>query len=213
MNGTAVESSVKDLSRRYADSCRSSFWQRVFQAELDYLLGHLNGVRDILSLGCGPAVLEHALAEHGFHVMGTDISHDILRDTPEGLKKVVANGEHMPFPNASFDAVVSVVSLQFIKNYQGAIEEMARVLRADGRVIAMLLHPESLFFKAKFRDPHSYISQLQHRDLQVIGNKMAGHFDVCAEYFPGIRDNEVFQSSDAAEAALLVMTGTKKTPG
>ena len=41
---------------KYLDSCKSDFWREIFKAELEYILSHLNGAKDVLSVGCGPAV-------------------------------------------------------------------------------------------------------------------------------------------------------------
>ncbi|MBV5349824.1 hypothetical protein JZU71_01300, partial [bacterium] len=37
---------------RYLKSCRSEFWQKVFEAELGYLLQQLKPEDEILSVGC-----------------------------------------------------------------------------------------------------------------------------------------------------------------
>ncbi len=48
-------------TERYLKSCVSDFWQQVFATELDYLLQHLKPEDEILSVGCGPAMLERML--------------------------------------------------------------------------------------------------------------------------------------------------------
>ena len=48
---------------KYLQSCKSDFWKEVFEAELEYILRQLRGVKDVLSVGCGPAIIEAGLAE------------------------------------------------------------------------------------------------------------------------------------------------------
>jgi len=118
----------------------------------------------------------------------------------------------MPFCESSFDAAVYVVSLQFIEDYRRAIEKTARVLRPHGRLIAMLLNPDSAFFERKRRDPDSYMRGIEHAATKDIESAIAEEFDVQTEYFLGVRDDAVFESRDATEAALYVITGVKRPP-
>jgi hypothetical protein len=52
-------------------SCEPDFWQNVFRAEADYLLRHLRDGQTVLSVGCGPAVVESFLSRRG--VNGTTL--------------------------------------------------------------------------------------------------------------------------------------------
>jgi SAM-dependent methyltransferase len=198
--------SPKDIER-YRQSCRTEFWQEIFRAEVDYLLQQLEGTKDVLSIGCGPAIIERSLNEHGFHITGLDVSREALNRAPDGVRMVLAPAENMPLPKSSFDAVIYVASLQFIADYRKAIEEAARVLRPDGKVIVMLLNPQSTFFKDRFRDPGSYVSKIRHTDLKAMEDVIVGSFAVRTEYFLGVKDNEVFESANAADAALYVILG------
>ena len=195
---------------RYLQSCRTEFWQGIFQFEIEYLLRHLEGFRKVLSVGCGPAIIEIALCDAGFQVTGLDVSRETLERAPDGIRAVVAHAGDMPFPESSFDAVIYVASLQFIKDYREALENTARVLRPAGKLIVMLLNPESVFFKEKFRDPGSYVSRIRHTDLGTIENVIAGKFKVRTEYFLGVKGNAVFESHKPAESVLYNIVGERK---
>jgi len=201
--------SPKDMER-YQQSCRTMFWQEVFRVEVDYLLKHLEGTKDILSVGCGPAIIESTLNERGFHVTGLDVSQEALNRAPDCVRTVLAHAENMPLPESSFDAVTYVASLQFVADYRKAMKEAARVLRPDGKVIVMLLNPESAFFKDRFCDPNSYVSRIKHTDLKVIEDVIAERFAVHTEYFLGVKGNNVFESADATDAALYIVVGTRR---
>jgi ubiquinone/menaquinone biosynthesis C-methylase UbiE len=191
-------------------SCQTDFWKAVFQAEIEYLLQHLVGNKDVLSVGCGPAFIESALSERGFRVTGLDVSQEALDRAPDNIRTVAARAEDMPFPESSFDAVIYVASLQFIEDYRKAIKKTAHVLRPDGKLVVMLLNPESDFFKGRFHDPHSYVRKIRHANLKAIEDVIAEHFAVQSEFFLGIEGDTIFESRNAADAALYIIRGTRK---
>jgi len=194
---------------RYVESCRKDFWQAVFQVERDYLLTHLSGCREILSVGCGPAFIEGELSKQGFRVTGLDVSREALGHAPDQVRTITAGIGDVNLPESSFDAVIYIVSLQFIEDYGKALAKTALVLRPGGRIIVMLLNAESAFFKGKISDPDSYVRKIRHTDLKAIEKTMAEHFQVHAEYFMGVRQGELFESHDPIWAALYIITGTK----
>ena len=196
----------------YLQSCKTEFWKAVFQAELDYILRRLERSRDILSVGCGPAIIEAGLAEHGFNVTGLDVSVEALGQAPDGVRTVVGSAENVDFPDSCFDAVIYVASLQFIERYKKAIEETVRVLRAGGKILIMLLNPQSQFFKERIEKPASYINKIRHTDLREIEQAVAEHFCVETEYFLGIRGTTIFQSEEPDVASLYVINGTLGSP-
>lgn len=196
--------------QKYQQSCQTEFWRRIFRAEADYLARELTGCVDVLSVGCGPAIVEGLLTERGFRVTGVDISREALDAAPAAVHTVTASAENLPFPAASFDAVLFVVSLQFIRDYRKAVSEAARVLREGGRFIALLLNPASNFFQARLRRPDSYVRKLQHSDLAEIERVVADWFEIRTEYFLGINDTTLFATQSPQQAALYVINGKRK---
>lgn len=95
---------------------------------------------DVLDVGCGTGVLaREAAARVGPEgsVAGVDVDPGMLevaaRRAPDiEWRRGVASS--LPYPDASFDAVVSQFSLMFFPDRAGAIREMLRVLRPGGRV-------------------------------------------------------------------------------
>lgn len=198
---------------KYLQSCKTEFWKKVFKAELDYILDQLKGAKDILSVGCGPAIIEAGLAEHGFSVTGLDISKEALDQAPDNIRTVAGPAEKMGFADCSFDAVVYVASLQFIERYKQAIKETARVLRSGGKLLVMLLNPESEFFKEKVENPDSYVNKIKYTDLKEIEKAALEYFSIETEYFLGIKETEIFQSRDSNLASLYIIKGIKKQYG
>jgi len=198
---------------KYLQSCKSKFWKEVFRAELDYILHQLKGTKDVLSAGCGPAIIEAGLAEHGFNITGLDISKEALDQVPDNIRTVAGSAEKMGFADCSFDAVVYVASLQFIERYKQAIKETARVLRSGGKLLVMLLNPQSVFFKEKIKKPNSYVNKIKHTDLKEVEKAALEYFSVKTEYFLGIKGTEIFQSRDFNTASLYIIKGLKKQYG
>ena len=195
---------------KYLQSCKTEFWKKVFKAELDYILRELSGTKDVLSVGCGPAIIETGLAEHGFNVTGLDISKEALDQAPDSVRTVVGSAENMDFTESSFDAVIYVASLQFIEKYKEAVKKTARVLKPAGKLLAILLNPQSQFFKEKVNNPASYVNKIKHTDLREIERTIAEYFSVQTEFFLGIKGQEIFESQQPDLASLYVIKGKKK---
>jgi SAM-dependent methyltransferase len=193
----------------YLRACQNPFWQQVFAAELDYLRQHLRPGDEILSVGCGPALIERGLMEHGFAVVALDVSPEAIAGAPDILRTIVAPAEKLPFADAAFDVVLFIVSLQFVENDRQALSEARRVLRPGGRMIAMLLNPASAFFKRKQAEGDSYVGRIRHTDLHELESVSAEGFEVQGEFFLGIADNRVFSSREPGTAALYVIQGIK----
>jgi len=153
------------------------------------------------------------LAEHGFNVTGLDISKEALDQAPNGIRTIIGSAEQMSFTDSSFDAVIYIASLQFIEKYKEAVKETVRILRSGGKVLIMLLNPESEFFKEKMGNPDSYINRIKHVELKDVERTVAEYFSIKTEYFLGIEGTKTFQSSDPDVASLYVIKGIKKQYG
>jgi len=195
---------------KYLQSCKTEFWKNVFKAELDYILRELKGAKDILSVGCGPAIIEAGLAEHDFNVTGLDISKEALSQAPDSIRTVAGSAENMDFADSGFDAVIYVASMQFIDKYREAVKQTVRVLRPGGRLLAMLLNSESEFFKEKTKKPDSYVNKIKHTSVKDIEKTIAQYFSVQTEYFLGIKGKDIFESCSPDLASLYVIKGIKK---
>jgi len=195
---------------KYLQSCKSEFWKNVFKAELDYILRELKGTRNVLSVGCGPAIIETGLVENGFNVTGLDISKEASGCAPDTVRTVTGSAENMDFAEFSFDAVIYIASLQFIEKYKEAVKRTARVLRKGGNLLALLLNPQSRFFKEKVNNPASYVNKIKHTDLREIERTIAEYFSVQTEYFLGIKGQQILESQNPNLASLYVIKGKKK---
>ena len=77
---------------------------------------------------------------------GVDPSVNLLtiaRDRMPTADFRIAEIEELPFPNAEFDAAISINAIQYAANPQVALHELGRVCRRDGRVVvAVFSDPE-----------------------------------------------------------------------
>ncbi len=92
------------------------------------------------------AVPDSAGVRH--EVLGIDIDAPVLPADSVGTHFVLADGQQLPYPAASFDAVVCVAALHHM-NPRLALVEMRRVLRPGGRIVLLGLahwswHPGDL---------------------------------------------------------------------
>jgi SAM-dependent methyltransferase len=92
-----------------------------------------------LDVGCGPGALTAALAEQlgTASVCGADPSEPFAaacRARLPGVDVVVAAGEDLPFTDGTFDAVLSQLVVNFMRDAEAGVREMARVTRAGGVV-------------------------------------------------------------------------------
>jgi SAM-dependent methyltransferase len=90
-----------------------------------------------LDVGCGEGRFMRMLGECGADAVGIDPIATMVRTSLErGSGALVRSmAEALPFAAASFDVVVSYITLVDIVGYREAIAEMARVLRPGGALI------------------------------------------------------------------------------
>ncbi|HWE91458.1 MAG TPA: methyltransferase domain-containing protein [Pseudonocardiaceae bacterium] len=100
----------------------------------------------VLDFGCGVGRLSNALAEHAESVVGIDIAASMIDNAneinrlPDRLSFVHYDGGRLPFEDASFDSVVSLISLQHSRPpvQLAALLEFQRVVRPGGVLVFQL---------------------------------------------------------------------------
>ena len=92
--------------------------------------------RWILDVGCGIGTYVRKFRQFSSHVFGIDVDGDRVAEASGTLPNLqVAESEHLPFPDASFDAVVLNEVIEHVTDDAGTIAECVRVLRPGGRVV------------------------------------------------------------------------------
>lgn len=97
-------------------------------------LGSDGSGRMVLDAGCGTGFFARALEARNFRVTGIDLAWEMLGRAREDVDARVIFGDVrvLPFPDATFDAVVSVEVVRYLRDAERAIAEYRRVLRPGG---------------------------------------------------------------------------------
>lgn len=131
----------------------------------------------VLEVGCGPGHLSIRLArEHGLDVTGLDLD-------PAMIERARANGDRigpddigrrpsflagdvasLPFPDGSFELVVSTFSMHHWTHPPAGLAEIGRVLRPGGRALVWDLRP-GLPLHPLLPDP---VEQVQDTPLHLV---------------------------------------------
>jgi ubiquinone/menaquinone biosynthesis C-methylase UbiE len=125
------------------------------------LLGVAAG-EHVLDVGCGSGAATRTLARavgSAGRVTGLDASSQLLKITRELVDEAGLGGQielqqgdcrALPFPDASFDAVMAATTLSHVPDPQRALDELVRVTRLGGRVgifdidgdLTLFAHPD-----------------------------------------------------------------------
>ena len=90
----------------------------------------------VLDVGCGEGEQLRQLEANGCRAVGVEPNPQLVEQLrARGLDVAEGYAEHLPFPDATFDGVVSKVVLPYADERR-AIKEWSRVLRPGGRVLA-----------------------------------------------------------------------------
>lgn len=152
-------------------------------------IGGVEGLK-ILDVGCGDGVLATRLASLGAQVTGLDASQVMLdaareRALQAGVSLTLVHGEaaHLPFEDQSFDVIVSVATLCFVKDPGSSLIEMMFCLKPGGRLILGELAKRSswavqrrikgwlgskLWRAAHFRTPRELRGLAEHAGFQDV---------------------------------------------
>jgi SAM-dependent methyltransferase len=109
----------------------------------------------VLDIGCGTGNAALLASQHGGEVLGIDPSERLLEVArreadARGLDTLFDLGDaaHVPVPDASADAVLSVFGVIFAPDAAAAVREIARVSGPEGRAVLTAWVPDGLIFEA-----------------------------------------------------------------
>jgi SAM-dependent methyltransferase len=125
----------------------------------------------VLEVGCGPGHLSIRLAEsHALDVTGLDLDPAMVERAQKNAERatrdaqslptfIVGDAASLPFPDGSFDVVVSTMSMHHWTEPVAGLNEIARVLRPDGRALIWDLRPGIVPFHRHAPDPVDHARQ------------------------------------------------------
>ena len=125
-----------------------SYQKKVIMPNIIRILQPKKDMR-ILDVACGQGYFARAFHQNGANVVGCDISAELVdiakKHTPKERESEI-NFFALPSDKLhpewrDFDAVTVIMALQNIENLSGTIAECSRVLKAGGRLLAVINHP------------------------------------------------------------------------
>ena len=139
---------MTDLSDRTALRGNPSFvWRAGQERRLQMILDWTpKPLRRALVNGCGVGLYLRALQNSVPEVHGMDIEGEHLRAAASNVPDAPLNlsqGEQLPYPDGSFDLILSHEVLEHVEDDRRAASEIARVLRVGGR--AAIFVPNRLY--------------------------------------------------------------------
>lgn len=127
--------------REFTDGADPEYTEQILPLVVEWTAG----LPAVLEVGTGEGQVARAIADaHGARVVGvdpTDRQISEARRRGRGPSYARAGAESLPFPAASFDAVVCCLVFEHIDAVDEALAEVARVLRGGGRFVFCLNHP------------------------------------------------------------------------
>ena len=119
----------------------------------------------VLEIGCGPGRLSILLTRrHGLEVTGLDLDPAMIERARANARRsedgdgprpafLVGDVASLAFPDASFDLVVSTLSMHHWADPSAGLAEIGRVLRPGARALVWDLRPGMVPFHAHLPDP------------------------------------------------------------
>jgi len=111
-----------------------------------FSLGKINEGEHVLDMGCGAGVdtiLAAMMVKPNGSAVGVDIVSEMIARAESNLKMTgmenvsfqTTAGENLPFPDDTFDVVISNGVINLIPDKEGALAEIIRVLKPRGRLM------------------------------------------------------------------------------
>jgi SAM-dependent methyltransferase len=135
--------------------------------------------RMVLEVGCGAGVDLARFARGGANVTGVDLTESAIQLARANFEQQglagrfeVADGEHLPFPDDSFDLVYAHGVVQYTADPQQLVNECRRVLKPGGEAIFQVYN------RVSWLNALSKLMKvgLEHDDAPVLLKFSAGEF-------------------------------------
>jgi ubiquinone/menaquinone biosynthesis C-methylase UbiE len=146
--------------------------------------------KDVLDVGCGAGVDAVRFARAGARVTGVDIAPAAVELATKNFDEqrlsarlITADGEHLPFPDASFDFVFAHGVVQYTANDQALVGECRRVLRPGGTAVFQVYN------RISWLNLLSKVMKvgLEHEDAPVLRTYSAAEFFRLLTGFTAVR--------------------------
>jgi len=127
-----------------------------------------------LDLGCGGGRGARELSRLGHRVLGVERAPTLAAAAAErGTTVVLADAARLPVRDGGVALLFASMSLLDIDDLDGAVDEIVRVLAADGSLVAAVVHPMISAFETSIRHegrlelPAPYLTHRRYQDRIV----------------------------------------------
>lgn len=182
----------------------------------------------ILDAGCGSGRRSIALALKGFHIYGIDFSKKMIIAARKAARRhglqqnavqfQVADLQNIPFATATFDGILCLMVLDFVRSPGIALSEMWRVLKPGHYMVLVMLGAYSPVKRGRWRRflptkpmtqpgnailPWETEALLEALGWQIVtqrpcfGGTLAGGVNLCAEEFSDHLADHILQQTIA----------------
>lgn len=118
-----------------------------------YFAPHLFSARRVLDVGCGPGVIAAKIARRyaNLEIVGIDLSAERIKEAKNNFahlpntKAQRAEANALPFADNSFELIYCRFLLEYLPDPVGAISEMVRVCKPNGKVLLQDLDGQLLW--------------------------------------------------------------------
>jgi len=188
-------------AERYDAWYEKPFGRSVYALELECLRSLFNPAGRALEVGVGTGRFAAPLGVK----YGVDPSLDMLRlARRRGLLVVRGYGEALPFKAASFDAVLLIVTLCFVRKPELVLKEAYRVLKRGGRLYLALILKETRWadhYLKKARAGHPIYRHARFFSFDELKKLWQGYFTL--ERVKSVEIREVQDEREVKEAELV----------
>jgi ubiquinone/menaquinone biosynthesis C-methylase UbiE len=150
MSGKTISEQYDGFAEKYSEVFFDNN-QDSINVYFDYFDDSLKG-KKVLDLGCGTGSDLAEMQSRGASIFGIDASKEMVRIARETLPDAdikVGVFENIPFPDQSFDIVISKWAFQTSPDIDPIYSEIARVLKPNGQLIYLSSHPVRQFIEKK----------------------------------------------------------------
>jgi ubiquinone/menaquinone biosynthesis C-methylase UbiE len=128
-----------------------------------HILEELNKIdfnnKKVLEIGLGQGADSMQIIDRGAKYYGIDLTEESVRRVKERFalfnrsyeEVQVANAEHIPYANETFDIVYSHGVIHHSPHIEAIVEEIHRVLKPGGQAVIMLYHKSSYNYHVSIR--------------------------------------------------------------
>lgn len=171
---------------------RESTRDFLIEAKLLYDMLHPQTDSRILEVGCGGGALLAFLESKGHSPTGVDTLEEAIGAAGKTARKsriLMADAGDLPFPDGSFDRLISQHLVEHLEDLHGALKEWGRVLKTGG--VLAICTPNRLYpCPSLFHDPgHAHI--YDPMELREVVQEAGYRVENCRTVFPHLYRGKV----------------------